>query len=84
MHKPSKNLTRKLATVKSFKANVRNVSLETLCGVQFTLSTQLIIKKKGEREKEKKLKEMVRSIPEGIVYFSLTLSDPFHGTKENL
>ena len=33
---------------------------------------------------EKKLEEMVRSSPEGIVYFSLTLSDPFHGTKENL
>ena len=58
MNKPSKSLTRKLATVKSFKANVRNVSLETLYGVQFTLSTQLIIKKiYTEREKEKNLKK---------------------------
>ena len=35
-------------------------------------------------EKENNLKEMVRLSPEGIVYFSLTLSGPFHGTKENL
>ena len=39
--------------------------------------------KKCEREK-KNLKEMIRLSPEGIVCFSLTLSDPFHGTKKNL
>ena len=66
--------------------------METLYGGQFTLSTQLIIKKKErerEREREeerrgKKLKRNVRLSPEGIVYFSLTLSNPFRGTKENL
>ena len=30
------------------------------------------------------MKEMIRLSPEGIVCFSLTLSDPFHGTKKNL
>ena len=34
--------------------------------------------------KERNRKEMVRLSPEGIVYFSLTLSDPFHRTKGNL
>ena len=43
-----------------------------------------MIKKKESEKWKKKLEEMVRSSPEGIVYFSLTLSDPFHGTKENL
>ena len=67
--------------------------METLYGGQFTLSTQSIKLKKREREEErererertgKKLKEMVRSSPDGIGYFSLNLSDPFRGTKENL
>ena len=38
--------------------------------------------KKKEREKEKNLKEMVRSSHEGMVYFSLTLSDPFMKLKK--
>ena len=43
------------------------------------------IEKNWKNAKEKKnLKEMIRLSPEGIVCFSLTLSDPFHGTKKNL
>ena len=43
-----------------------------------------IEKKLKKFEREKNLKEMIRLSPEGIVCFSLTLSDPFHGTKKNL